>query len=1061
MKRIGIGGLQNVEASLATPRIVDKRLVYMSPDWKGAFHYAAELAASLDLELAIASSPGWSETGGPWVQPQDALKKLVWSEILLDGGRRFTGTLPSPPAVTGPFQSLRINDPMAALTGFSSNRVTPTCYADVIVLAYPVARGSELPLPQITSTEGGQIDAASLNDGDPATTVEIARGTAEQPSSLVLSFRAPQTVRSVTLYLPGKTAFSDLGLLPRLEASAEGGTWHKVADIPLGTIPTTVSFAAVTARQFRVVLAPAAVVAPGVSGAAPGSAGGEMFANLAIPSKRPLKIAELRLSAEAKVDRFEAKAGYSVERDYYALSANVGPDVDGVSSAQVIDLTNRMKPDGTLDWTPPRGRWRVLRLGWSLVGTSNHPAPPEATGLEVDKFDGAAVRKYLETYLSMYRDTTGPGLMGEHGVRALLNDSIEVGAANWTPRMIEQFKQLRGYDPTPWLPALTGVIVGSRSASDAFLYDYRRTLADLMASQHYGTIATVAHEHGLKVYGEALEDGRPSLGDDMAMRSHTDVPMGAMWTYARQAGPKPNFLADIKGAASVAHIYGQNLTAAESLTSMLAPWAYAPGDLRRIVDLEFATGVNLPAIHTSVHQPLDDKLPGLRLFVFGQDFNRLDTWAEMARPWVDYMARNSFMLQQGRYCADVAYFYGEDAPLTALYGEHPVADAPRRYAYDFVNADVLTHELHVQDGDLIATGGAHYRVLYLGGSSQRMTLPVLRQIAGFVEVGATVVGEAPLSSPSLADDKALFDQLVRRLWSGQPVTSVGRGKILATRDVESALSDLGIQPDFSVLRARPDAEILFLHRRLVDGDLYFVNNRKDRPEHLEARFRVSGRVPEIWRADTGTVEPISYRIDDGGTVVPLDMEAEDSFFVVFRTPAQADSATVRKPALSTVATLEGPWDVSLQPKQGAVTKLEFKTLTSLSEQSEPTVKYFCGVATYTKRFELPKRAHPGAPLVLGLGQVGDLAEVRVNGTLVGTAWHSPYRLDIGAAVKSGVNQLEIRVANLWVNRLIGDAQPGANKVTYTAMPAYRPDAPLRLSGLIGPVQLEERSSSAH
>ena len=1054
MKRVGVGGLQNVEASLATPRIVDKRLVYMSPDWKDAFHYAAEEAEHLDLELAVASSPGWSETGGPWVQPQDALKKLVWSETLVDGGRRFTGKLPSPPDVTGPFQTLRLNDPMAALASFSSHRATLTCYADVAVLAYPVARGSELPLPEITSNEGGKIDAAKLDGGDLATTVEVARGTAEQPNVLVLSYPTPQTVRAATLYLPGQSAASNLGLLPRLEASVVDGSWRKVVDIPIGTIPTTVSFAPVTARLFRVVFATAAPVAPGVSGAAPGAAGGETFANLAVPSKRPIKIAELRLSAEARVDRFEAKAGYSVERDYYALSSNVGPDVDGLSGTKVIDLTHRMKPDGTLDWKPPRGRWHVLRLGWSLVGTSNHPAPPEATGLEVDKFDGDAVRRYLETYLGMYRDTTGPSLMGGHGLRALLNDSIEVGAANWTPRMIERFKQLRGYDPTPWLPALTGVIMGSRSASDAFLYDYRHTLADLMTSQHYGTIAAVAHEQGLKVYGEALEDGRPSLGDDMAMRSHTDVPMGAMWTYPREAGPKPNFLADIKGAASVAHVYGQNLTAAESLTSMLAPWAYAPGDLRRIVDLEFATGVNLPAIHTSVHEPLDDKVPGLRLFVFGQDFNRLDTWAEMARPWIDYIARNSYLLQQGRYCADVAYFYGEEGPLTALYGEHPVSDAPRRYAYDFVNADALTHELRVQDGDLISTGGARYRVLYLGGSSQHMTLPVLRQIESFVEAGATVVGEAPQSSPSLADDNSSFDQLVHRLWSGQPVTNVGRGKVLATRDVESALSDLGVQPDVIFTQTRPDTEILFLHRRLADGDLYFINNRKSRPEHIEARFRVIWRVPEIWHADTGLVEPISYRIEDSGTVIPLDMEAEDSFFVVFRTPAQTASATVPKPALSTVETLEGPWDVSLQPKQGAVTKLKLETLASLSELPEPAVKYFSGVATYTKVFELPKGAHPGAPLVLDFGKVGDLAEVRVNGKPVGTAWHPPYRLEIGTAVKRGRNQLEIRVANLWVNRLIGDAQPGANKVTYTAMPAYRPDAPLRPSGLIGPVQLE-------
>ena len=247
----------------------------------------------------------------------------------------------------------------------------------------------------------------------------------------------------------------------------------------------------------------------------------------------------------------------------------------------------------------------------------------------------------------------------------------------------------------PWLPALTGVIVGSRSESDRFLFDFRRTLADLIASEHYGTVAKVARERGLLVYGEALEGGRPSLGDDMAMRSYTDIPMAALWTYRPDAGPNVVSFADMKGAASVAHLYGQGLVAAESMTSGMAPWAHAPLDLRRVIDLEFAYGINRPVIHTSVHQPVDDKQPGLSLMIFGQFFNRHETWAEMARPWIDYLSRNSLMLQQGRYFADVAYFYGEEGPLTGLYLNKPVSDAPVRYGYDFINTDALLNLVSV------------------------------------------------------------------------------------------------------------------------------------------------------------------------------------------------------------------------------------------------------------------------------------------------------------------------------------------------------------------------------
>jgi hypothetical protein len=632
----------------------------------------------------------------------------------------------------------------------------------------------------------------------------------------------------------------------------------------------------------------------------------------------------------------------------------------------------------------------------------------------------------------------------------MLTDSIEVGASNWTPAMAARFRALRGYDPTPWLPALTGVVIGSRARSDAFLYDFRRTLADLIASQHYGTVAAFAHDNGLKLYGEALEDVRPVLGDDMAMRRHTDVPMAALWTYARGGEPRPTLIGDMRGAASVAHVYGQNLVAAESMTSAFSPWAFAPADLRRFIDLEFANGVNRPVIHTSVHQPVDDKVPGLSLMIFGQYFNRHESWAEMAKPWVDYIARNSFMLQQGRNVADVAYFYGEEAPLTALYATGAITDTPRHYAWDFVNPDVLDR-LTVDGGDLLAQSGARYRVLYLGGTSRRMTLPVLRRVAALAEVGATIVGNAPTGSPALADDRSEYQQLVHRLWSGAAETRVGSGRVIVGADVETALAATGLAPDF--VAGGADGDILFVHRRSGDTDAYFVNNRRDRPAPVEARFRVSGRVPEIWHADTGLSEPVSYRTEGGTTIVPLDLAAGDSFFIVFRKLATASSANVTKPALATLATLDDNWDVGFQAGRGAPASLHLNALAPLEAQADPGIRYFSGNATYTRSFALPRGVRPGAPLLLDLGRIGDVAEVRVNGRLVGTVWHAPYRLDIGAATRKGANQLEVKVANLWVNRLIGDAQPGATKVTFTAAPTYKPDAPLRPSGLIGPVTL--------
>ncbi|HEX7857853.1 MAG TPA: glycosyl hydrolase [Sphingobium sp.] len=1057
MKRVGIGGLQNFDANLMTPQIVKDRLVYMHPDWKDAFRFAASEADRLGLELAIASSPGWSETGGPWVKPEDGLKKLVWSETEIAGGKRFAVKLAAPPAVTGPFQSLGINDIMAGPPSKDA-KPAPIYYGDVAIIAYPLAGHAASPSPKVETLDGPVTDPAALFDGDLDSGIKVNRGTADRPGFVTISYTAPQTIRSATLFLPDPLAgLIGSTVVPRLEASDDGAAWRTVKDIPSGSVPVTVSFAPVTARHFRIVLAPGAPLDISRADSAPGVAMPDYRTMLrSIASEGPVTVNQFTLSPEPKVDRFQAKAGFSIERDYFALSMGL-PDEPGVPVSQVIDLTGRLRGDGTLDWTPPRlpkgAHWRILRLGYSLIGTTNHPAPPEATGLEVDKFDGAAVRRYLDHYLGMYKDAAGPDRVGASGVRALLTDSIEVGAANWTPQMVAQFKRLRGYDPTLWLPVLTGTVIGSRSESDRFLYDYRRTLADLMASEHYGTVAKIAHENGLKVYGEALEDHRPSLGDDMAMRSHADIPMAAMWTYSREQGPKPTYMADIKGAASVAHIYGQNLVAAESMTSSMNPWNHAPRDLKRVIDLEFVTGVNLPVVHTSVHQPVDDKIPGLSLYVVGQYFNRHETWAEMAKPWVDYMARNSLMLQQGRNVADVGYFYGEEAPLTGLYGDKAVADVPQTYAYDFVNADALTSVLANDGAEVMAPSGARYRVLYLGGSSRKMTLGTLRRLAALVEGGATVVGMRPEGDPGIDSVPAEYAALIAKLWAGGAVTQLGKGRVIASSDIEAALRSIGLAPDFRFTGGKDGADIPFVHRKLSDGDSYFLVNRKDRTETIEAHFRVTGKEPELWHADTGTTEAISYRIENGETVAPLTLGSDDSVHVVFRKAARADTLATKKQVPAPIAELAGAWTVSFQKDRGAPASTSLPALTPLNENSDPGIKYFSGVATYTKDFAVPRGWKTGHPLWVDLGEVRELADVKVNGVSIGTAWHAPFRLDIGSAVHSGRNRLEVRVANLWVNRLIGDAQPGAKKITWTAVPSYKPEASLRPSGLIGPVRL--------
>lgn len=1034
MARMGIGGVQNFDANLATPQIVDKRLVYMQPDWKEAFRHAVIAAEQKGLEFTIASSPGWSETGGPWVPPEDGMKKLVWSQTAVAGGQRFNGRLADLPHVTGPYQNL----PGAEAFASGADGAAPQAWGQVAVLVLPM-RGAELPAPHIA---GG--DAAVLLDDDLQTSLEAPLDR-DGRAIVEMAYDRPVTVQSLRLFVhDAQPPFAPPRYRAHLEAQIEGA-WRKVGDVALSSVPSTMAFTPTTAAHFRLVISTNSIPpADNFLGSVAGAAITPLFPSSGAATK--VRIGELRFLPGPVVHQAEAKAGFATVADYAAIDTPI--TAEGVPPSDVVDLTGRVGPDGTLDWTPPAGGpWQVLRFGWSLTGKTNHPATAEATGLEVDKYDAAAVERYMRRYLAQYRDAVGPEWMGDKGIRAILTDSIEVGASNWTPRLMEEFRLRRGYDPLPFLPALAGVVVGSTAQSDHFLHDFRQTLADLMAQAHYGTVARVAHENHLKVYGEALEAGRPVLGDDMAMRAHADVPMAALWAWTAGKGPRSGYLGDMRGAASVAHFYGQNLVAAESMTSAYSPWAFAPADLKPVVDLEFAAGVNRPVIHTSVHQPEDTRLPGLSLGIFGQYFNRHDSWAEMARPWVDYIARSSFLLQQGRFGADIAVFNGEDTPVTTAFSAGVPKGLPRNYGYDFLNADMLGL-LKVEGGaEAVSPGGARYRAIMLGGTSRFMTLGTLRRLKALVEAGVPVIGDKPLRSPGMADDPAQFAREADALWTNP--------RIMAGGDVEAAMVRLGIAADWQPLTPS-GASLQFVHRILPDGDVYYVSNPGDQPVKTEVALRASGPAPQIWNPRDGSFAPSPARSQGGATIVPLDLAPHDSRFVVFGKAAMP-RPTADRGSQRPAVTITTPWQVRFTGL-AAPAPMVMTRLTGLDRSADKTQRYFSGTITYRNHFTLPRSIRPGAPLMIDLGRYGDVAQVLVNGRLAGTLWFGGDGVDIGALVWRGRNDLTVRVANLWVNRLIGDAQPGVKPVTWTAVKTYRADAPLRPAGLIGPVRLIPRDT---
>jgi len=1058
MHRAGLGGFQNFDASLFTPKVVDKRLVYMTPDWKDAFKSATVLADQLGLEEAIAGSPGWSETGGPWVPAKEAMKKYVWSETRVEGGKPFSGALPHPPANTGAFQNLPVEDVGDMLGGAAK---PPAYYADSVVVAYKEAP-TDVPLeslqPTIT-TSGGTIDTVLLGDGDLVKTVALpmAKEMGEK-AWIQYEFAQPQTIRGLTI-VSGKKGAMDAFLPPggdsgkALEASDDGQSFHVVVEVPKGgSTEHTLSFAPVTAKYFRVTFKTQPVPP-------------NPFADMGMPSAPPPTdhlISELVLHPGARVNRFEEKAAFNPIYDLYSLATPEFTSQDAVSKSDVIDLTSKMRHDGTLDWTPPAGHWVVLRFGYSLLGITNHPATAEATGLEVDKLNAGFVKNYMNGYLDSYKETVGPELIGKRGIRYVITDSWEAGAQNWTDDMIDKFKKRRGYDPMPWLPVLTGRVVESAQASDQFLWDLRKTISDLTADEHYGQVQASLKERGMGHYGESHESGRAFIADGMEVKKLDDIPMSAMWVQKPGVfKPTYGYNADDRESASVAHIYGQNIAAAESMTSCdsSTAWAWSPGTLKPTADQEFLNGINRFVIHESAHQPLIDKAPGLTLGPCGQWFNRNETWAEQAIVWTKYLARNSFLLQQGHFAADVLYFYGEDSNITAEFANSD-PDVPAGYNFDYINADGLINVLGVSNGSITTKSGMSYRLLALDKYSKHMSLPVLRALHKLVEQGAVVAGEKPVDTPSLADDAAEFKKLNDALFgSGSGVQTVGKGKVYAGQNAEAALKAMNVAPDFDYSKPANGQQVAFLHRKLADADLYFLDNRGDGESTVDASFRVSGKTPEFWYSETGKTAPASFTIAGGRTTVPLHFEPWGTVFVVFRKATRETTHTVPKAIEKQLAALDGQWTLAFQPGRGAPESITLDKLISWHESRDNGVKYFAGTGTYTKTIQAsPDWFKKGATLWIDLGDVKNIAIVTVNGKGLGTVWHTPYRVDATTALKPGSNEVSVKVINGWVNRLIGDLQPDTTtKYTFSAWPAYKKDSPLLASGLLGPVALLQES----
>lgn len=726
--------------------------------------------------------------------------------------------------------------------------------------------------------------------------------------------------------------------------------------------------------------------------------------------------------------------------------------------AQVIDLTAQMDAAGGLTWDAPAGQWTVLRFGHAYNGSEIGPTPKGQGGPETDKLNKAATAHHFQTFVQRLNALAGPE--AKTTLVATHIDSWEGGGQNWTTSMREEFQKRRGYDPVRYLPVVTGRVVGDLQRSERFLWDLRKTASELMVENYVAEFRRLANQQGLRFTFESYT----TTGNDFDAANFVDEPMAEFWT---PTGQGEDFYPTTKAMASAAHLNGRTIVGAEAFTSFRTErWLWHPAMIKRLGDDAFAQGVNRFVFHRYASQPFLDRQPGLQMGPWGLHYERTNTWWEWSGPWHAYLTRCQYLLRQGEPVADVLSLQSEEPILR--FQQSPLAG----YDYDACGSDTF-QKVTVQDGYLVLPTGRRYRLLTLQHTGT-MTVPQLTRIRDLVRAGAVVLGNPSLATPGLTDYPHADGELKKiadELWGdGVPVTlrEVGKGKVFRGISPEHALARLGESPDFEA-----DQKIRWIHRQLGDAEIYFVANPTDQAITPNCTFRVTGKVPELWNAETGTVValPAYSTATSGRTRLAIPLAPSESAFVVFRPAGQKTPSpiqtikrdgelvlrdgtalrTTSAPVIDLVAqeireagsyvltasdgtsrtvdvsplpqsiTLGAGWKLRFPSGWGAPSEVTLEELVSWKDHQERGVRHFSGTATYTKTITVPAALlAPGQRLTLDLGKVFVMAKVILNGRDLGILWKPPYRVDITAAARVGDNALEIAVVNLWPNRLIGD-----------------------------------------
>ena len=1033
---------------------------YQSPEWWELFRHAVREAKRLNIELGFNFSSGCWVMLGPWVTPDNAMKKVVQTDLNVTGGKKFSGILPQPDTVDGYYHDYCVQAIPQPVAGAAINP------ADIIDITGKLQPGGRLEWDAppgkwtilrtgYTVTTEGQFKHA-YPDGD-----TFAGGNGYQIDFL------------------SSAAFDDhfkhLGD-PILQAAREAGghlayLWSDSWEA--GKLTWTQDFP----EQFR--------------------------------KYRGYDLKPYLAALPGAISWSDYTATFTATATTQTL-AFAGTDLAGgdntvfIDNVQLISSGAAPVPVANASFETPAlgaGNYQYNPTGgvWTFGGASGNGSGLVANGSGFGNPNApqGGQAAFVQGHGMVSQRLSG--LVPGTGYTLTFSAAQRPGnAQTWNVTMDDAV--IGSYQPG------TGVTLVNADVTARFRADFDRTIQDCLADNFYGHFADVCHQHGMIMGSEAAGPNNIPPEDALKNLGRCDFPAGEFWVNYHapdQYNPDPGLKLNLKQTASAAHVYGQRQAQAESFTQMEGDrthWSFGPSELKPYANDAFCWGINRIMLHQATCQPPGDGQPGYE-FCAGQHFTPNITWWEQSPAFFTYLARCSYMLQQGNFAADVCFYLGEEPPVLAP-PKYLVPGLGAGYDCDYANAEVLLKRMSVKDGRIGLPDGLSYRLLVLQNCvspvpeiaqrvgayqslavspipSKTMSVEVITKLRELVRAGATIIGAPPEKATGLKNYPQ-SDLEVRRIaaeiWGNLDGTNrterrFGKGRVIWGKSPREVLLADGVTPDFTYpgQDTQPDA-FDYIHRTAGDAEIYYLINRSAQPATNNFTFRVTGRQPEIFDPVSGGIRPAkAFRQTESGTTLPLAFDRFGSCFVVFRqpiAPAMAGPAKSNFPRLVPVQNLTGLWNVAFDPAWGGPTNAVFPELISWTQRPEVGIKFYSGKATYRKTFDLidasataPATGYQTNQLFLDLGSVKEVAEVRLNGKKLGILWCSPWRVAITQAVKPTGNVLEIDVINLWANRVIGDlGQPKENRLTHTH-DAFRFDmltktTPLIDSGLFGPVTLQ-------